>query len=311
MSHIAPFQSGTGIRQRIRRWVCFIRGAGALSWNGSPSFLLAVVFLFAALSTLSGCLEDSSGPDFTVQGKAQSVVDGMVSAPDVIEAGEVKKMSLSGKGFFAVGETGEEVSQLDFSVSIDKVFTFIVSPSHDMNHYLLFNLVERFEDDNIDIPRDYLMSPQGAINFVSCRKNTLEPVLPLVRVRKTPLIGGNDGFGLDFTHDEVVFEQYKSDLWFSYILAEPTSASKIYITGFVDRDRARWLRNVSAIPYSITYKTLEFEDSDRVFYCKLERTGKWVALQIGDVIRARVLKLSVHYTEPQKYNDFGYGRTDR
>lgn len=284
---------------------------GAKQKTSLPRMIAATALLASVLGFLPGCLEDSSGPDFTVQGKAQSVVTGAVTPPDVIEAGVVRKMSLSGKGFHAVDETGNDVSQIDFAITGDRAFTFIVNPSNDLNHYLLFNLVERIDTDNVDIPVDYLMSPQGAINFVSTRQNPLESDLPLIRVRKTPLIGGNDGFGLDFTHDEVVFEQYKSDLWFSYAVSDPTSSSKVYLTGFVDRDKYRWLRNVSRIPYTIQYKTIEFEDDDRVFYCKIDRTGKWVALQVGDIIKTRVLKLSVHYTEPQKYNDFGYGRVER
>ncbi|PKK91878.1 MAG: hypothetical protein CVV64_00175 [Candidatus Wallbacteria bacterium HGW-Wallbacteria-1] len=268
---------------------------------------------FLALG-LVGCLETSPTADFNISGATVSTVRGKVKAQTATIASEsIEDMpSVQERIFMAVDENGDSVNVLDFRITSEGTFTFLPKPVYDLNHYLLFNVVEHLEKEYLDTSARYLLSPQVAMNFVTASENMTNDILPLVWVNRTAQFGGGQGFGFRFNEHKIVFQEWDSDLWISYTVADPTSASVINLRGNIARDKTKWLRNISVMPYTIENTSFNLESDDKVFYLRLRDAKKWVAFQITDVIKSKVLKLVLHYTDPQTSVNFGYaGRDDR
>lgn len=276
---------------------------------------LLFLVLLMPLLIFTGCLEHGSLADFSVNKEAVTTVHAKYSSPEVVILDRTVVRPFENRIFKAVDEDNKKINQVKFKFNEDeKNFFFIVDNDFEYNHNLLFNLVEELEDINIDAQADYFISPQMSLNLIQKKQNIFETVIPMIHVKKTAVFGGSDGFGYDFLHHRIVSEEIKSDIWFSYVPLSPSSSSKVYLRGFIKRDKTRWLYNIYSMPYAIDYQTIGLESDDRLFYVRLSESNKgdvhkrWVAFQITTLLKTEVLKLAIHYTIPQDVPNFNLGR---
>lgn len=272
-----------------------------------------VIALFS--SALSGCLEHGGDADFTVNDQAVTTIHAKYSSSAVVILDQTITNPFAERVFKIVDEENQKVNQVKFKFNEkENNFYFLVDTDYDYNHNLLFNVVEELDDINIDSRADYFISPQMSINLITQKQNVLETTIPMIHVKKTTVFGGSSGFGYDFLHNQVVFEEFNSDIWFAYFPVEPSSSSRIQLRGFIKRDKARWLQNIYTMPYAIEYQKLDLESDDKLFYVRLSDANqgdvhkRWVAMNISTIIKTEVLKLAIHYTVPQDVPDFNLGR---